>query len=104
MMYVRGFRARAGSRVGALALGAALLVAAGGFLAFGFILVVALTVIGLLLGIAAALYRRLLGPSPATLDRAASRSGLDPALEVSPPPPTRRSPADLSARESLPPT
>ncbi|HUR92134.1 MAG TPA: hypothetical protein VMY38_05615 [Gemmatimonadaceae bacterium] len=86
MMYAREFRAHVGSRIGALLLGAVLLVAAGVFLTFGVVLIVGMIAIGLVVGIAAALYRRLAGSPPAA-PRRESFSGLDPALEVLPPPP-----------------
>lgn len=87
MMYVRQFHAHIGNRVGALVLGAGLLVAAGVFLTFGFLLIVGLIAFGLVFGIATALYRRLVGAPEATAPRRAAYSELDPAMEVLPPPP-----------------
>ena len=85
-MYVRGFRAHVGSRIGALVLGAVLLLAAGVFLTFGIVLIVGLTAVGLLVGVGAALYRRLAGALPTSAPRARPLTELDPALEVLPPP------------------
>ena len=84
-MYVRGFRAHVGNRIGALVLGALLLLAAGVFLTFGIVLIVGLTAVGLLLGVGAALYRRLAGAPATSAPRARPLTGLDPALEVLPP-------------------
>lgn len=100
-MYVRGFRAHVGTRIGALVLGAVLLVAAGVFLTFGLLLIVGLTVVGLAVGIAAALYRRLTGAPPATAAHRQALRELDPAMEVLPPPPPieERQPVDRSESE-----
>ena len=86
MMYVRQFRAHVGNRIGALLLGAVLLLAAAVFLTFGFVLIVGLTAVGLLLAVGGALYRRLMGAPPAAARQAGRISDLDPALEVRPPP------------------
>lgn len=85
-MYVRQVRAHVGNRIGALLLGAVLLLAAAVFLTFGFVLIVGLTAVGLVLGVGAALYRRLVGASPATVSQTGRISDLDPAREVLPPP------------------
>lgn len=87
MMYVREFRASLGGKVGAVVAGTVLLIVVGVFLAFGFVLLVGMAAVGLLLGVGAALLRRLTrGPAP--LDAARPRHGLDPSLEVKPPPRT----------------
>lgn len=86
MTYVRQFRAHVGNRIGALALGAVLLLAALVFLAFGIVLIVGLTAAGLVLGLGAALYKRLTRTPPATPRQPGRFGDLDPALEVLPPP------------------
>jgi hypothetical protein len=94
MMYVREFRSSLGGKLGAVVAGAVLLVLVGIFLAFGFVLLVGMAAAGLLLGIGAALLRRLTGrPSPQR-DAIRPRHGLDPSLEVSPPPPLESPAAD----------
>ncbi|MGK2934368.1 MAG: hypothetical protein ACSLFE_03885 [Gemmatimonadaceae bacterium] len=85
MMYVREFRSSLGGKLGAVVAGAVLLVVVGVFLAFGFVLLLALAAAGLLLGVGTALLRRLTGRGPAPLDAAGPRHGLDPSLEVKPP-------------------
>lgn len=85
MMFARELRVSMGSKLGAVVLGTALLVVVGVFLAFGFVLLLGLAAAGLLLGIGAALFRRLTGRPPQQ-SRVTSRHGLDPALEVAPPP------------------
>lgn len=85
-MLARELRLSTGNKFAAVVLGAVLLVVVGVFLAFGFLLVVGLTVAGLLLGIGVALYRRLTGQPQAQRNRVRSQHGLDPALEVTPPP------------------
>lgn len=84
-MVVRGFSLRSRSSIGAIAVGALLLVAVGVVLAFGFVLLLGLAVAGLLLGTVAALLRRLTGKPPRKPPPAVARHGLDPALEVTPP-------------------
>lgn len=91
-MYVREFRSSVGGRLGALVLGTVLLVVVGVFLAFGFVLLLGLAAAGLLLGIGAALIRRLAGRHPIRRDPVGSRHGLDPSLEVKPPPRTIEKP------------
>jgi hypothetical protein len=86
MMYVREFRSSMGGKLGAVVAGTVLLVVIGVFLAFGFVLLLGLAAAGLLLGIGAALLRRLTGRPPTQRDAARSRHGLDPTLEVKPPP------------------
>ena len=88
MMYVREFRSSMGGKLGAVVAGTVLLVVVGVFLAFGFLLLVGMVAVGLLLGAGAALLRRLTGRGPAPLDAARPRHGLDPSLEVKPPPRT----------------
>ncbi|MGI8618923.1 MAG: hypothetical protein ACR2L6_07510 [Gemmatimonadaceae bacterium] len=86
-MFARELRVSSGHRFGAIVLGAALLVVVGVFLAFGFVLLVGLAAAGLILGIGAALLRRLAG-RPQQRSRVPSPHGLDPAREVAPPPDT----------------
>lgn len=88
MMYVREFRSSLGGKLGAAVAGAVLLVLVGVFLAFGFVLLVGMAVVGLLLALGGALLRRLTGRAPVPLDQTAPRHGLDPSLEVQPPPRT----------------
>lgn len=88
MIYVREFRSSMGGKLGAIVAGALLLVLVGVFLAFGFVLLVGVAAVGLLVGLGAALLRRLTGRGPARLDGAGSRAGLDPSMEVKAPPPT----------------
>ncbi|CAN5655859.1 hypothetical protein BH23GEM1_BH23GEM1_11770 [soil metagenome] len=90
-MFARELRVSGGTKLGAIVLGTALLVVVGVFLAFGFVLLLALAAAGLLLGIGAAMIRRLTGRPPPQ-PPPASRHGLDPALEVAPPSdsPTRK--------------
>ncbi|MEO7648442.1 MAG: hypothetical protein ABIV11_09445 [Gemmatimonadaceae bacterium] len=89
MMFARELRLSTGNKFAAAVLGAALLVVVGVFLAFGFLLVLGLTAAGLLLGVGAALYRRLTGQAPAPRGQGRSHNGLDPALEVKAPPAPR---------------
>ena len=98
-MYVRQLRAHVGSRVGALVLGAVLLLAALVLLTFGIVLIVGLTAVGLVLGIGAALYRRLTGTPPAAARQPGRFGELDPALEVLPPP-RAAAPAVIEKTES----
>jgi len=86
MMFAREVRLTTGNKFAVIALGAVLLVIIGVFLAFGFLLVVGLTAAGLLLGAGAALYRRLTGQPTVMRSQMRSQHGLDPALEVAPPP------------------
>lgn len=86
MMFAREVRLSTGNKFAAVALGAVLLLVVGVFLAFGFLLVLGLTAAGLLLGVGAALYRRLTGRAPVPPSQVRSQHGLDPALEVKPPP------------------
>lgn len=69
-------------------LGVVLLLAVVVFLAFGFVLLLGLAAAGLLLGAGAALFRRLSGRPAVQPEVRQSRHGLDPSLEVSPPPRT----------------
>lgn len=85
MMFVREFRSSTGGKLGAIVAGAVLLLVLGVFLAFGFILLLGIVAAGLLLGVVAALRRRVMGGGAAPLDGAGSRHGLDPGLEVMPP-------------------
>ncbi|MEX1186809.1 MAG: hypothetical protein WEA80_09490 [Gemmatimonadaceae bacterium] len=85
MMYVREFRSSMGGKLGAVVAGTVLLVVVGVFLAFGFVLLLGLAA-GLLLGIGAALLRRLTGRPPTRRDAVRPGHGLDPSLEVKPPP------------------
>jgi hypothetical protein len=84
MMFARKLRVSSGNKLGAIVLGAVLLVVVGVFLAFGFALLLGLAAAGLLLGVGAALLRRVTG-RPAPQPPLAARHGLDPALEVAPP-------------------
>jgi hypothetical protein len=86
MMYVRVFRSSLGGKLGAVVAGTVLLVLVGVFLAFGFVLLLALAAAGLALGIGGALLRRLTGRAPIRRDELKPRHDLDPALEVKPPP------------------
>ena len=88
MIYVREFRSSMGGKLGAVVAGAVLLVLVGIFLAFGFVLLVGMAAVGLLLGLGTALLRRLTGRAPAQQEIARRTHGLDPSLEVKPPPPT----------------
>lgn len=88
MMFVREFRSSLGGKLGAVVAGTVLLVLVGVFLAFGFVLLVGLAAAGLLLGIGASLLRRLTGRGPVPVDEVGRRHGLDPSLEVEPPPRT----------------
>lgn len=88
MMFVREFRSSMGGKLGAVVAGTVLLVVVGVFLAFGFLLLLGLAAAGLLLGIAAALLRRLTGRARVPRNALRPRHGLDPALEVEPPPRT----------------
>ncbi len=88
-MFARELRVSMGSKLGAVVLGTALLVVVGVFLAFGFVLLLGLAAAGLLLGIGAALFRRLTGQAPAPRGQVRSHNGLDPALEVKAPPAPR---------------
>ena len=79
------------SRIGAIAIGVVLLAVVGFFLAFGFVLIVGLAIAGAVLGVGAALRRKLTGaPVPTNRSTVPSRHGLDPAKEIRPdsaPPP-----------------
>jgi hypothetical protein len=98
MMFVREFRSSVGGKLGAVVAGAVLLLVLGVFLAFGFILLLGLVAAGLLLGLVAALRGRVMGGRAAPLDAGGARHGLDPGLEVRPPPeistPVKREGAD----------
>lgn len=85
MMYVREFRSSMGGKLGAVVAGAVLLLLVGVFLAFGFVLLLALAAAGLVLGIGGALLRRLTGRAPVRHDELRPRHDLDPSLEVKPP-------------------
>ncbi|MGI9140084.1 MAG: hypothetical protein ACR2GJ_03120 [Gemmatimonadaceae bacterium] len=84
MMFVREMRLSTGNKLVAILAGTVLLVVVGVFLAFGFVLILALAAAGLLLGIGAALYRRLTGRPPVRSPVPRTSHGLDPALEVTP--------------------
>ncbi len=86
MMFAREVRLTTGNKLAVIALGAVLLVVVGVFLAFGFLLVLGLAAAGLLLGVGTALYRMLTGRQPSVPRQTRSQHGLDPALEVAPPP------------------
>jgi hypothetical protein len=88
MMYIRELRSSLGGKLGAVVAGTVLLVVVGVFLAFGFVLLLGMAAAGLVLGLGAALLRRLTGRPPAQRDVVRPRHGLDPSLEVKPPPPT----------------
>ncbi|MEO7646826.1 MAG: hypothetical protein ABIV11_01130 [Gemmatimonadaceae bacterium] len=92
-----------GNKLGAVVFGTVLLVVVGAFLAFGFVLLLGLAAAGLLLGTAAALYRRLTGrPQPPR--HVGPRHGLDPSLEIAPPPdaaPPERKPERKSVAPPL---
>lgn len=101
-MYIRQFRAHVGNRVGALVLGALPLLAAGVFLTFGILLIVGVTVAGLVLGVDAALYRRVQGAPPRDVRSVRPLSGLDPALEVLPPSSTSGAATGENGRDEPP--
>lgn len=84
MMFVREMRLSAGNKLVAILAGTVLLVVVGVFLAFGFVLMLALAGAGLVLGIGAALFRRLTGRPPVRSHVPRTTHGLDPALEVTP--------------------
>lgn len=86
MIYVRGFSSGTSGRLGAVVAGVVLLIVVGLFLAFGFLLLLGLAAAGLLLGIGAALLRRLTGRTRVPRAGLRSKHGLDPTLEVEPPP------------------
>lgn len=86
MIYVREFRSGMGGKVGAIVAGTVLLLLVGVFLAFGFVLLIGLAAAGLVLGIGAALLRRLTGRPPLRPGELRPRRDLDPTLEVKPPP------------------
>lgn len=88
MIYVREFRSSMGGKLGAVVTGAVLLVLVGIFLAFGFVLLVGMAAVGLLVGVGAALLRRLTGRGRTQQEILPARHGLDPSLEVKPPPST----------------
>lgn len=88
VLIIGQYRRATGSKLGALLLGIVLLLAVGVFLAFGFVLLLGLAVAGLVLGAGAALLRRLSGRPAVQPDVRQGRHGLDPSLEVSPPPRT----------------
>lgn len=90
MMYVREFRSSLGGKLGAIVAGTVLLVVVGVFLTFGLVLLLALAAGGLLLGIGAALLRRLAGRPHTAYHELKPRRDLDPALEVKPPPLDKR--------------
>ena len=94
MIYVREFRSSLGGKLGAVVAGTVLLVVVGVILAFGFLLFVGMAAAGLLLGLGATLLRRLTGRPPARRDAVRPGHGLDPSLEVSPPPPLESPAAD----------
>lgn len=85
-MFARELRLSTGNKFAAIIVGSLLLVVVGVFLAFGFLLILGLMVIGLLLGIGAALYRRLAGRPSTDSGHVQAQHGLDPALEIAPPP------------------
>lgn len=86
MIFVREFRSSLGGKLGALVAGMVLLIVVGVFLAFGFVLLLALAAAGLLLGVGAALLHRLTGRGRSPSDAIRPRHDLDPSLEVKPPP------------------
>lgn len=89
MVFIIGeYRRTTGSKLAALILGIVVLLAVFVFLAFGFVLVLGLAAAGLILGTGAALLRRLSGRAALRQDAQEARHGLDPSLEVSPPPRT----------------
>jgi hypothetical protein len=88
VLIIGQYRRTTGGKLAALFVGVVVLLAVLVFLAFGFVLVIALAAAGLLLGAGAALLRRLSGRPAAPDARPGGRHDLDPALEVSPPPPT----------------
>lgn len=88
MIYIREFSSGTRGKLGAVVAGTVLLIVVGVFLAFGFLLLLGLAAAGLLVGIAAALLRRLTGRNRVPRDALRPRHGLDPAREVEPPPPT----------------
>ena len=89
MVFIIGeYRRTTGSKLAALILGIVVLLAVFVFLAFGFVLVLGLAAAGLILGTGAALLRRLSGRPAVRPAAQPARHGLDPSLEVSPPPRT----------------
>lgn len=81
---VTGYRMTTTSKIGAIAVGVVLLGVVGFFLAFGFVLILGLAVAGMLLGLGAALRRKLTRrPAPARTTMI-PRHDLDPAKEVRP--------------------
>lgn len=101
MIFAREFRLSTGTKLGALVLGTVLLVVLGVFLAFGFVLLLGLAAAGLVLGTGAALYRRLSGRPSVERSAAAYRRGLDPTLEIEPPPPGVSPPDRYPAARSV---
>lgn len=88
VLIIGEYRRTTGGKLAALILGIVVLLALFVFLAFGFVLVLGLAAAGLILGTGAALLRRLSGRPALRPDAQEARHGLDPSLEVSPPPRT----------------
>ena len=88
VLIIGQYRRTAGGKLAAFLAGIVLLFVVVVFFAFGFVLVLGLGAAGLLLGIGAALVRRLTGRPAAAPEVPQGRHGLDPSLEVSPPPRT----------------
>lgn len=86
MLFARELRVTSGNKLGAVVLGTLLLVVVGVFLAFGIVLLLGLAAAGLILGIGAALLRRLTGRPQLRPGELRPPRGLDPTLEVKPPP------------------
>lgn len=79
-----GYRITTTSKIGAIAAGVVLLAVLGFFLAFGFVLVSGLVVAGMILGLGAAIRRRMTGRAPDDHKPRIARYDLDPAKEVRP--------------------
>lgn len=86
MIYVRGFSSGTSGKVGAVVAGTVLLIVVGAFLTFGFLLLLGVAAAGLLLGIGAALRRRVTGRTRVPREALRPKHDLDPTLEVQPPP------------------
>lgn len=89
------------SKIGAIAFAVVLLGVVGFFLAFGFVLVLGLALAGALLGVGAALRRKLSGQPTADTRTVPARYGLDPTKEVRGP--GEPSPGTRAIREADPP-
>lgn len=89
------------SKIGAIAFAVVLLGVVGFFLAFGFVLIFGLALAGAVLGVGAALRRKLTGQPAPNTRAVAAQHGLDPAKEVRGP--GEPSQGDRTIREADPP-